>query len=164
MVYTKTQKGRAEVAERSAGLSPVQRRLLILVDGRKPIAELQAFVRVDEIDATLTHLHEAGLIELTNASDGLAVPTAAGFTATRLQEIPRAATSPAEFSKVREDTSRFVMAHLGSSGAPICAAIDQCNSPVELRKLLRGVEIFVGQRLGAQTTQTFARHFGSLLL
>jgi hypothetical protein len=30
--------------------------------------------------------------------------------------------------------------------------------------MLRGVEVFVGQRLDAATTQAFARHFGSLLL
>lgn len=164
MIYTKTAKGRAEVANREEGLSPVQRRLLILVDGHKRTLELQAFVRVDELDAALAHLQQADLIEPTDALDGLTVTAAAGFTAAGPEETPRAATSPAEFFKVREETSRFVMAHLGAAGEPIGAAIDRCNNPAELRKLLRGVEIFIGQRLSAETTQTFARHFGALLL
>lgn len=164
MIYTKTAMGRAEVADREQGLSPVQRRLLILVDGHKRTAELQAFLRVDELDAALAHLQQAGLIEPTDDLDGLTVPAAPGFTAASPQELPRAATSPAEFLKVREETSRFVREHLGASGEPICAAIDRCNSPVELRKLLRGVEIFIGQRLNAEITHTFARHFGALLL
>jgi hypothetical protein len=164
MAFTKTAKGRAEVAHRELGLSPVQRRLLILVDGHKTAAELQAFVRVDELDAALAHLQQAGLIEPTGALDGLTVTAAAGFTPAGPEEIPRAATNPAEFFKVREETSRFVMAHLGVAGEPIGTAIDRCNNPAELRKLLRGVEIFIGQRLSAEKTQTFARHFGALLL
>lgn len=164
MIYTKTAKGRAEVADREQGLSPVQRRLLILVDGNKTTLELQAFVRVDELDAALAHLQQTGLIEPTDKLDGLTLSAAPGFTAAGPQELPRAATNPAEFLKVREETSRFVRDHLGAAGEPICAAIDRCNSPAELRKLLRGVEIFIGQRLSAETTQTFARHFGALLL
>jgi hypothetical protein len=164
MIYTKTAKGRAEVANREQGLSPVQRRLLILVDGHKSTAELQAFVRVDELDAALAHLQLASLVETTDELDALTVPAAHGFMAANPQETPRAATSPAEFLKVREETSGFVREHLGASGEPICAAIDRCSSPAELRKLLRGVEIFIGERLTAETTQTFARHFGALLL
>lgn len=164
MVYTKTAKGWAEVADREQGLNPVQRSLLILVDGHKTTLELRAFVRVDELDAALAHLQQAGLIEPADDLDGLTVPAALGFTAASPLEMPRAATNPAEFLKVREETSRFVREHLGASGEPICAAIDRCNSPAELRKLLRGVEIFIGQRLSTETTQTFTRHFGALLL
>lgn len=151
------------MADRHQGLSPVQRRLLILVDGHKTAADLQAFVRVDELDDALGYLQQAGLIEPTGELDVLPTPAAAGFTAAHPQENPRAATSPAEFMKVRDDISRFVLEHLGESGEPICAAIDRCANPTELRKLLRGVEIFIGQRLSAETTQTFARHFGALL-
>ncbi len=164
MIYAKTDKGRTEVADRHQGLSPVQRRLLIVVDGHKTVADLQAFVRVDELDTALLYLQHTGLIEPSNTLEGMTVPAASGFTAARPQEIPRAATSPAEFLKVRDETSRFVMEHLGASAEPICAAIDRCDNPAELRKLLRGVEIFIGQRLSAETTQTFARHFGALLL
>ena len=43
-------------------------------------------------------------------------------------------------------------------------AIHRCRNPQELRALLRGIEVFIGQRLDPATTQAFARHFGSLLL
>jgi len=164
MIYAKTDKGRAEVADRHQGLSPVQRRLLIVVDGQKTVADLQAFVRVDELEGALEHLHQAGLIEPTGDVAPLSPPAAAGFTAAHPHQSPRAATSPAEFLKVRDETSGFVRKNLGESGEPICAAIDRCENPADLRKLLRGVEIFIGQRLSAETTQTFARHFGALLL
>ena len=71
---------------------------------------------------------------------------------------------PGIFADVRAEAERFVHNRLGSAGEPICEAIARCRNPQELRALLPGVEVFVGQRLDAATTQAFARHFGSLLL
>lgn len=164
MIFAKTDAGRAEIAERSRKLSALQRRVLILVDGKKTVNALEAFVRVGELDAALDHLLHEGLIESTLASDSLRAPTAPGFAAAELHEAPRPATSPQEFKKVRQQASDFVQEKLGAAGEPICQAIDRCESPADLRKMLRGVEIFVGARLGAETTQVFARHFGALLL
>ncbi|WP_296449289.1 hypothetical protein [Rhodoferax sp. UBA5149] len=164
MKYLKTDKGRAEIAGRSHALDAVQRRLLILVDGQKTVNALGAFARVGELDAALGHLLQLGLIESTDHIAPLQEPVAPGFTAAAASEEPRAATNPEEFNKVRQQASDFVSERLGPAGEPICVAIDRCDSPAALRKLLRGVEIFIGQRLSPETTQTFARHFGSLLL
>ena len=164
IIYIKTDAGRAEVAGRSGVLSALQRRVLILVDGKKTVNALGAFVRVGELDAVLASLRQANLITAMEGMAPLLEPVAPGFAAADASEPPRPATSPEEFKKIREQTSSFVMARLGQAGEPICAAIDRCNSPAELRKLLRGVEIFVGQHLGADAAQAFARHFGTLLL
>ena len=164
ITYIKTDQGRAEVAERSGVLSALQRRVLIVVDGKKTVNDLGAFVRIGELDAALAQLLQAGLIATTDSIAPLLEPVAPGFAAAEASEPPRPATSPVEFEKVRQQASGFVFERLGESGAPICAAIDRCDSPAELRKLLRGVEIFIGQRLNAETTQAFARHFGALLL
>jgi hypothetical protein len=150
VICTKTDKGRAEIAARSDALSPLERRVLILVDGRKSVGDLGAFVRVGDLDGALAHLLALGMVTSTNE-----VST---------QQAPRPATSLAHFNEVREQASTFVRESLGASGEPIWAAIDRSNSPEELRKLLRGIEIFVGQRLSAETTQAFARRFGALLL
>ncbi|MDO9166066.1 MAG: hypothetical protein Q7U13_08160 [Rhodoferax sp.] len=166
MTYIKTDSGRAEVAGRSRALSAVQRRVLIVVDGRKTVNDLGAFVRAGELVVALEHLLREGLIESTDFVAPLQLPAAPGFAAATIDatEPRRAATCPQEFEKVRNEASRFVSDRLGAAGLPICEAIDRCSSPAELRKLLRGVEIFIGQRLSAETTQAFARHFGSLLL
>lgn len=166
MTYIKTDSGRAEIAGRSRALSAVQRRILIVVDGKKTVNDLEAFVRVGELEVALDHLLREGLIESTDFIAPLQSPAAPGFAASAVDttEPPRAATCPQEFEKVREEASRFVTDRLGAAGAPICEAIDRCDSPAELRKLLRGVEIFIGQRLSAETTHAFARHFGGLLL
>jgi hypothetical protein len=104
------------------------------------------------------------MIEPVSGLVPLQEPAAPGFAAPAANEAPRAATSPEEFMKVRAQVSGFVFEKLGEDGQPICDAVDRCDNPAELRKLLRGIEIFVGQRLDAQTTQDFARHFGALLL
>lgn len=162
--YIKTDKGRAEIARRGAALSALQRRVLIVVDGKKTVNDLGALVRVGELETVLAYLLQEGLIESTNCVVPFLAPVAPGFAAAGASEAPRPATSPEEYIKVRQQASDFVAERLGAAGAPICAAIDRCDSPAELRKLLRGVEIFVGERLSAQTTQAFARRFGSLLL
>lgn len=160
----KTEKGRLEVARRSGSLTSVQRRLLILVDGMKSVNDLGAYVRAGELAVSLAHLQGLGLIVPTGDEVTLEPPAGPGFTASKPAELARAATSPKEFIVVRSETAQFVRDRLGPSGDPICAAIERCNSPQELRSTLRGIEVFVGQRLDPQTTQEFARHFGALLL
>lgn len=160
----KTDKGRLEIAGRSGTLTAVQRRLLILVDGKKTVNDLGAFVRVGELTGALYHLQDLGLIAPNGELAELQPPAAPGFVSSRPTELERPATSPREFLRVREDAAIFVRERLGDAGTPICAAIDRCASPHELRSMLRGIEVFVGQRLDAQTTRAFARHFGALLL
>ncbi len=164
VILAKTGLGRLEVAQRSGTLTAVQRRLLILVDGHKTVNDLGAFARAGELAAALELLQAQGLIAPSGQVVPLPPPAGDGYASTKAGEPARPATSPPEFTRVREETSRFVADRLGSAGAPICAAIERCNSPHELRALLRGVEVFVGQRLDRQTTQAFARHFGALLL
>lgn len=164
-IFSKTDRGRAEVASRTGLIDVSQRRLLIMVDGKKTMNDLGAFVRVGELAGALDQLLLHGLVESGEVDLLLEMPAASGFVALGSPaETPRAATSLAEFAKVRAAASKFVADHLGNPGAPICGAIDRCRNPDELRRLLRSVETFVGERLDAATAQNFARHFGQLLL
>lgn len=161
----KTDQGRQEITQRSGALTPVQRRLLVLVDGHKTVNDLDAYVRVGERDGALHHLLALGLIVADGPDAELGPSAGEGFASPALlREPPRAATDPQVFAQVRAEAARFVHNRLGSAGEPICEAIARCRNPQELRAMLRGVEIFVGQRLDAATTQAFARHFGTLLL
>lgn len=164
VIYIKTDLGRAAVAERTGGLTAVQRRLLIVIDGQKSVNDLGAVVRTEELEHTLRFLCDQGLIAPTGDIALLHACSAPGFAAASVNTAPRAATNPPSFVALRQEASDFVATLLGQSGEPICEAIDRCQNPVELRKLLRGVEIFMGDRLSAETTQAFVRHFGALLL
>lgn len=164
VILFKTDQGRREIARRSGRLTAVQRRLLILVDGRKTVNDLAAFTRVGELDTALEHLLVLGLVAAGGEIAALAPPAAPGFACSQPPQPARPATSPREFARVRAQVSQFVRERLGDAGAPICAAVDRCSNPQQLRSMLRGIETFVGDRLDARTTQAFARHFGSLLL
>jgi hypothetical protein len=135
-----------------------------MVDGAKTVNDLGAFVRVGELEPTLDQLQLHGLIASGDLDVLLPDPVAPGFMAPGVLQAPRAATSPEEFAEVRQAASAFVAQRLGAASGPICAAIDQCKSPADLRKMLRGVEIFVSDKLSAEEAQQFARHFGSLLI
>lgn len=164
VIYVKTDQGRAAVAERKGELSALHRRVLIVVDGHRSVNDLGALVRAEDLESALSYLLDHALIAPTGEVAALLPPSGPGFAAAPLDEPPRAATNPQAFEAVRNEAAEFVRDRLGQAGEPIGDAIDRCVSPAELRKLLRGVEIFVGQRLSAETTQAFARHFGALLL
>ena len=69
VVFRKTIKGTQEVAERTFGLDRSLRRLLIVVDGIKDVAELSAFVRSSEVDASIAQLEAKGFIERLGAGE-----------------------------------------------------------------------------------------------
>jgi hypothetical protein len=163
-LFFKTEQGKAEVTHRSGHISPAQRRLLIMVDGKKSVNDLGSFAREGELLPSLRELQLQGLIGSLDEKVALPAPAASGFMVAGSVEEPRAATSLEEFVKVRQAASSFVEQKLGMASGPICAAIDRCKSPADLRKMLRGVEIFVSEKLSADAAQQFARHFGSLLV
>ena len=62
-IYAKTAQGQQEIASRSLGLSPLARRVLVLVDGKRSGQELSTFVPGNEVGPQLTELLERGCIE-----------------------------------------------------------------------------------------------------
>jgi len=63
-IFAKTGKGYEEVAARSDLLTPRQRRVLIMVDGRRSVDELREMLPADDLQHTLGMLEEEGLIVL----------------------------------------------------------------------------------------------------
>jgi hypothetical protein len=68
IVYSKTPKGVAEVAARSAQLSMTARRILIMIDGRRSIEDLLPVVRHGELDGIISQLEGSGLIQRRSAA------------------------------------------------------------------------------------------------
>ncbi|MCS6945249.1 MAG: hypothetical protein RMK97_07545 [Sutterellaceae bacterium] len=62
-VYAKTAKGAAEIAARSGVLSLPARRILIMIDGTRPVSALRPFVRAGEFEEILETLKAHGMIE-----------------------------------------------------------------------------------------------------
>jgi len=63
MVYVKTESGRAAVQSRASGLTPGQRRVLILCDGERERADLLAMMPPATLELALQELCAQGLLE-----------------------------------------------------------------------------------------------------
>lgn len=69
LAYAKTAKGVAEVETRADRLKPALRRLLIMVDGKKPLEILKSLIGSDTIEEPLTQLIDGGYIEPVEAAN-----------------------------------------------------------------------------------------------
>lgn len=88
-IFAKTALGQQEIQTRSLGLSPLVRRTLVLVDGKRPGAELSTFlVGKGDIVAILGELQDLGCIE--------AVGRSAGGPAAAPAEPPASGSDPAD--------------------------------------------------------------------
>ena len=72
-VFAKTPKGQDEVVHKSGGLTPRQRRVLIMVDGKRTVDDLRGLLQADDLQHTLGLLEEEGHIEIVQLA-GSAVP------------------------------------------------------------------------------------------
>lgn len=87
--YSKTAIGLHEIQTRALGLSPLARRLLVLVDGKRSGQELAPFVNGHDVAELLSQLLAQGCIQAQAAVAPAPSPPAAPAAA-------RGATSPAE--------------------------------------------------------------------
>jgi len=62
-IYSKTAQGQQEIQSRSLGLSPMARRVLVLVDGKRSGQDLSTFVPGNDIATPLTELLSRNCIE-----------------------------------------------------------------------------------------------------
>lgn len=70
-IYAKTALGQSEIHDRQMGFTPLVRRVLVLVDGKRSGAELSVFlVGKGEIEVLLTELLERACIEIVGQAAG----------------------------------------------------------------------------------------------
>ncbi|MCK6405808.1 MAG: hypothetical protein L6Q60_07300 [Rhodocyclaceae bacterium] len=90
-IHAKTPQGVEEVEKRAAGLTPRQRRVLIMIDGKRSVDELAAMALVEDLPGTLALLAEGGLIERVATVAAVAAPAAAADPLTEppaFREVP----------------------------------------------------------------------------
>lgn len=74
-VFDKTDKGREEIASRKYRVAPRLRTLLVMIDGRRPLAELMTnFAALGVTEATFAELLEQQLIALVGAGEASLSP------------------------------------------------------------------------------------------
>jgi hypothetical protein len=115
----------AQLSERSIKLPGVARMALVMIDGVKPVAELQSKLgAMGDLDAALVALVSGGLIEIAPAAapGAAAAPVAAAAA-------PAAAMS---FEELRKWTSRRASTAMGPMGDEYCMRIERAKTREEL--------------------------------
>ena len=159
LIYVKTPKGVEEVSARSAQLSMISRRVLIMMDGRRTVEELSVYVRPGEIDGIITQLESAGLAERAgpSAPATLAPRTAAPNTVQpaispppEQREIAAIALEEAKRRAARELNDR-----LGPTAEVIAMRIEGCRTIDEFRERVSEAERSVAAALGPAAAQDY---------
>lgn len=100
LVYTKTDGGRAELAQRSAGLGARQRSVLIMIDGQKPCSALAGLAPPERLAGILAELEALGMIVAArapaSAASKMSAPKKAGIDPTLLSNAKRLLIATAE--------------------------------------------------------------------
>jgi len=157
-VFRKTAAGQAEVTARSGSLTMPMRRVLIMIDGKRTVAELAVLLRPGEVDSVITALLEKGHIEST-----MAVPAqdAAAARPATIAPGPRTlsdVSDPNRFMSIDEAKRRVVREltdRLGPEAEYLAIKIEQCVSVDELRARIRDAERLLANAMGEQVAQDF---------
>jgi len=152
-IYRKTDKGTREVADRAFGLEQHARRLLIMIDGNRDVAELSVYVRPGELNSTLARLVDDGFIETVSAGDP--IPG-------RVTYVP-AANDPVVFAGIKVKAMADIRGRLGPISNLLVAEINSCSTPFELREKLRNLENALVHLLGQAEGVALARRIGGEL-
>lgn len=166
-LFGKTVAGREALTTRPAGLGPRLRSLLIMVDGKRNLAEFEKLTG-GEATATssLTELLAAGWIEVVGA-DGLpkavAAPAALVAASTELQpevlepvpvEVADAVTT-LPFSDARRQVVRFINDQLGPMGETLAIRAEGCKTPADLQVALPRIRDGLKSFKGSAVVQQF---------
>lgn len=163
-VYAKTAAGQAEVAQRSARLSMVERRLLILTDGQRSLGELSAMLPPGSVESCLEVLLRQQLLSPVTATPSAAhtapepevleVPTVNGAAPERAQETALTLDAAKRLA-VRE-----LFARLGPDADQLARHIDASRSAEDFRARAREAARTLSADRGAAAGQDYLRALG----
>jgi hypothetical protein len=132
LVYGKTAAGMSEVTNRTDSLSPGARRMLILIDGRRSLAQLPGNTRPGELPKLVEELLAAGLIALSGIVEELP-PGWNDVRDPRLEDFKR---------RVQGSVER----ELGPAGRVLEARLQDCVNMTVMRSVMREVIELVRRR------------------
>lgn len=166
IVYTKTAKGVAEVAARGGTLSLSARRILIMVDGKRSVADLAPLARPGEIDGLIATLETQGFIQRMQGAEAAAprpatrsldVPTVAGIEVHSLGTEPGEERALLTLDEAKRRAVRALTDRLGPDAEVISLRIEQARTADELRERVREAERIVAGLLGEAAGAEFLR-------
>ncbi len=157
-VFRKTGKGADELRTRRHGLGPRLRQLLILVDGRRDIAELSRMLPGPDFDEQLARLEQDGFIARPfDAGPG----QAAAITSTA-PEPTATVGAAAALSTLRARVTRALLDTVGPNGDDLAIRIERVRTIDELRALLPAVLSVVEACRGRAGIDGFLQRCGAI--
>lgn len=171
-LFGKTAAGREAMTSRPAGLVPRLRSLLIMVDGKRNLAEFEKLTgSLEQATQSLNELMSGGWVEIIGA-DGLpkagaapvavAAPAAFEPEASQPVQLSPAPQSPADaptgtlpFSEARRQVVRFINDQLGPMGETLAIRAESCKTPADLQASLPRIRDGLKSFKGAAVVQQF---------
>ena len=164
-IYQKSAKGAEAISTRNAALSPKQRSMLILVNGKRPIGELASLGQgLGEPELLLGQLVDAGFIETASPTADAPTEPAPLMPAARTERsagpASRPPPDPTELAVPLPQAKRFAVRRLndmlGPTAEDMCLRIESARTPQEFRAAIRRTETVLREAVGAQFAQQFA--------
>lgn len=138
-VFGKTEAGRAEVAQRNAGLTARQRSVLILLDGQRALGEIDTWLGEDEMLESVEALLRKGLAGIASAPPAVARPAppepAAEVAPVAVAPVAAPPASPT-LSAARELMAAAARKHLGLLAADLVRRIEQAKDEGQLAGII----------------------------
>lgn len=160
-MYHKSARGAEAIATRSAALSPKQRSMLILINGRRPYEELAHLGQgLGDPEQLMTQLADQGFIEAASASASAPTEPAPlmpaegprpGGASSRLGPTELAVPLP----QAKQFAARRLSDMLGPTADEMCQRIENARTPQEFRAAIRRTETILREIVGPQLAQQF---------
>ena len=136
-VFVKTEQGREALTSRPPGLGPRLRSLLIMVDGKRSVGDLDKLLGSEgAAEPLLQSLVDQGWV----AATAFSLPEAAAASAEDQRVIetlpPPLAEDALPFVDARRLVARFINDQLGPMGEPLAIKVESCRNPGELQAVL----------------------------
>ncbi|HJV91981.1 MAG TPA: hypothetical protein VJ572_00835 [Azonexus sp.] len=115
VIFAKTPKGHDEISTKAGGLTPRQRRVLIMIDGKRTIDELRGMLQADDLQHTLGMLEEDAYIEVASDTGQAGSPAAPLPSITAFGELPET-PDPIRMQHARNFMMNTLNAFVGALG------------------------------------------------
>ena len=152
LVYAKTAKGVAEVGARAAGLSLTARRVLIMIDGKRTVADLAPYANPSEPGTIIEQLEAQGLVYPAHAAATSPAPAPAEPDDDGDERV-----AAINFDSLKRRAVRELSDRLGPDAEVIGMRIEQAKTVDDLRVRLQEAERLVAGLLGEAQAQDFIR-------
>lgn len=137
VVFAKTPKGQDEITTKAGGLTPRQRRVLIMIDGKRTVDELRSMLQADDLQHTLGMLEEDAYIDVVRVLDAdgkVSTPQGPLASITAFRELPEVHDA-VHLQQARNFMTNTLNAFVGALGtSALLDKIEKADSHSTLRQ------------------------------